>query len=190
MKTRGTEDQSLIADISSGKRSAFSQLYDHLFAPLYAFGYKYISDNVMLDDFVQEAFVSFWHKQTDFNSLAAIKSFLYTSVKNHCLNHIKHKEVRRKNEDHLILRLEDEQNIERQVIEEETFNALFSEIKHLPKSSQQIMLLALNGLKNPEIAEELDISINTVKSAKKKAYTKLRSRLSLASQSMLHSILF
>ena len=190
MKDGTIEEQSLIDDISSGKRSAFSQLYDLLFSPLYAFGYKYMSNNVLLDDFVQEAFVSLWHKRLDFNSLPAIKSFLYTSVKNHCLNHIKHEEVRHKNKKHLILHIEDEQSIERHVIEEETFNALFCEIKHLPKSSQQIMLLALNGLKNPEIAEELDISVNTVKTAKKKAYTKLRGRLSVPLQSMLYSILF
>jgi RNA polymerase sigma-70 factor (ECF subfamily) len=60
------------------------------------------------------------------------------------------------------------------VIEEETFNQLFSEIRNLPASSREIMLLALNGLKNQEIADELQISINTVKTQKKIAYAKIK----------------
>jgi DNA-binding NarL/FixJ family response regulator len=39
------------------------------------------------------------------------------------------------------------------------------------------MMLALNGLKNQEIADELDISLNTVKTQKKIAYSKLKDRL-------------
>ncbi len=39
------------------------------------------------------------------------------------------------------------------------------------------MLLALNGLKNQEIADELKVSINTVKTQKKIAYSKLKENL-------------
>ena len=41
----------------------------------------------------------------------------------------------------------------------------------------EIMILALNGLKNQEIADELNISINTVKTQKKIAYSKLKQKL-------------
>ena len=61
---------------------------------------------------------------------------------------------------------------------------LYKEIKDLPRASQKVMLLALNGLKNPEIAAELGISINTVKTQKKIAYAKLKNSIS----PLLHSI--
>ena len=40
------------------------------------------------------------------------------------------------------------------------------------------MILALRGLKNREIAEELGISENTVKTQKKIAYARLKEKLS------------
>ena len=60
------------------------------------------------------------------------------------------------------------------MISEEVFNSLYTEIKNLPDSAQRIILLALNGLKNQEIA----ISVNTVKSQKKIAYATLKEKLS------------
>ena len=83
----------------------------------------------------------------------------------------------KKHEPALVYELESDHKFTGQVIEEETFNQLFTEIKNLPKSAQEIMVLALNGLKNQDIAEELGISLNTVKTQKKIAYSKLKDKL-------------
>ena len=135
----------------------------------------------VIEDIVQDVFISFWHKKADFNHLNAIKAFLYKSVRNKCLNYIRDEAVRQK---HLNDTLQSSSDFENYIIKEETFNQLYNEIKDLPRASQQVMLLALNGLKNPEIAAELDISLNTVKTQKKIAYAKLKSRIS----PLLHSI--
>ena len=50
-------------------------------------------------------------------------------------------------------------------------------------------MLALNGLKNQEIADELDISLNTVKTQKKIAYSKLKDRLGHRFNTLLLSLL-
>jgi RNA polymerase sigma-70 factor (ECF subfamily) len=126
---------------------------------------------------VQDVFISFWEKRQDFDHINAVKAFLYTSVRNKCLNQLKHQLVIQKNEKELIRELESEQFFASHIIEEEVFNRLTAEIRNLPKSSQEIMLLALNGLTNPEIADELNISVNTVKTQKKIAYSKLKHKL-------------
>lgn len=180
----------IIIGIRNGNRSSFQSLYDMLFSPLYSFANKYLNDTLLLEDIVQEAFVSFWGKKEDFDNIASVKSFLYTSVRNSCLNYLKHQKVEQKHEESIIFKLESDQEFQNSVIEEETFNLLYSEIKNLPESSQQIMLLALNGLKNPEIAEELGISVNTVKTLKKNSYSKLRLKLSPSMQASLYSFIF
>ena len=86
--------------------------------------------------------------------------------------------VRQKHEEQLIHELESTELFNQQVIEEDTFNLLYREIEKLPKSAKKIMLLALKGLKNKEIAETLGISENTVKTQKKIAYSKLKDKLS------------
>lgn len=167
-------DKKLLKEIRKGDRKAFREVFDLYFNALAAFGYTYVQDRQAVEDMVQEAYISFWEGRNQFDHLNAVKAFLYTSVRNKCLNHLKHQSVRRKHEDSLLYRLESDHYFESHVIEEETFNQLFAEIRNLPASSREIMLLALNGLKNQEIADELQVSINTVKTQKKIAYAKIK----------------
>ena len=60
----------------------------------------------------------------------------------------------------------------------------------LPDSAQEIMILALNGMKNQEIADELNISINTVKTQKKIAYSKLKQKLEPRFETVLLSLMW
>lgn len=170
-------DKNIIRHINKGDRKAFKAVFEEYFNTLSAFGYKYIADQFVVEDMVQESFISFWEKRQDFSHMNAVKSFLYTSVRNKCLNHIKHQAVVQKHENALVYELESDHSFATHVIEEETFNQLFVEIRSLPPSAREIMLLALNGLKNQEIADELDITINTVKTQKKIAYSKLKENL-------------
>ena len=165
-------------------KKVFQELFEVHFNALCGFGRKYVSDD-SVEDIVQEAFISFWHKKADFSNLNAVKSYLYTTVRNKCLNAIRDDMARQKK---LENSPQSESEFEHYVIEEETFNQLYNEIKGLPPASQQIMLLALNGLKNQEIADELDISQNTVKTQKKIAYSKLKQRMSKVMYSLLLSL--
>lgn len=90
-----------------------------------------------------------------------------------------------KHEKSLIFKHESEQLFTNHIIEEETFNQLFIEIRNLPESAMNIMFLALNGLKNQEIADELGISVNTAKTQKKITYTKLKQKLNPLLQAVL-----
>ena len=54
---------------------------------------------------------------------------------------------------------------------------LFEAIDSLPKKQREIFLLTMKGKKNSEIAEAMNISVNTVKSQKKSGLEKLRDRL-------------
>ncbi len=179
----------IIKHIRKGDRKAFKEVFDSYFNALSAFGYKYVSDLSTVEDMAQEAFISFWEKRSDFDHINAVKSFLYTSVRNKCLNHIKHQAVLKKHEPSLVYELESEQSYASHVIEEETFNQLLAEIKNLPESAQEIMILALNGLKNQEIADELEVSINTVKTQKKIAYSRLKEKLGSKFQTVLLGLL-
>ncbi len=181
-------DNKFISYFKNGDKKAFRQVFDSNFNALCAFAYGYLREQSAVEDLVQDAFISLWEKHGDFDHINTIKAFLYTAVRNKCLNYLKHNIVRQKNEDALIAELESGQSFESRVIEEETFNKLSLEIRKLPESAQKIMLLALNGLSNPEIADELDISVNTVKTQKKIAYSKLKDKLSPVLQSILLSL--
>ncbi|MFY0600116.1 MAG: RNA polymerase sigma-70 factor [Cyclobacteriaceae bacterium] len=180
--------QDTIAQLKSGDRKAFREIFEVFFQPLCAYGNRYASDPGEAEDLVQEVFIKLWERREDFDQVNPLKTFLYTSVRNACLNHLKHMSVRQKHEDALIYELESDHTFGNHVIEEETFNQLYTEIKQLPDSSQKVMLLALKGLKNKEIASTLSISENTVKTQKKIAYAKLKQKLSPGLNAILLSL--
>lgn len=116
------------------------------------FANQYVENDALAADIVQECFVKLWQLRDDFMYVHQIKSFLYTSVRNKSLNELEHTKV----------------------IAEESYRILVDAIEKLPPQMKSIMQLALEGKSNPEIAETLNISGETVHSQKKIAYRKLR----------------
>lgn len=181
-------DKTIIDQVNAGDKKAFKIVFDSYYNALCAFTYKYIPDQSEIEDIVQDVFISFWEHKKDFNHANAIKAFLFTSTRNNCLNILKHKLVKQKHESALIYELESEQFFTNHVIEEEAFNLLYREINSLPPSAQKIMLLALKGMKNKEIAEKLNISENTVKTQKKISYVKIKEKLGPSLRAILLSL--
>ena len=64
-----------------------------------------------------------------------------------------------------------------QAIEEELIRKLREKIVSLPEQRKTILLLSIDGLSIQEIAEQLNISVNTVKTQKKRAYAYLKKHL-------------
>ena len=67
-----------------------------------------------------------------------------------------------------------EENLLAEIIRQEAIEAVRQAVASLSGRSRQVIRLTLDGKTNPEIAEALGISVNTVKFAKKEAYVKLR----------------
>ena len=72
----------------------------------------------------------------------------------------------------------DDYDFLQEVTRQETMRMLYVAIDQLPPQTRNVILLNLEGKTNPEVAEELGISVNTVKCLKKSAYETLRGTLS------------
>ena len=72
----------------------------------------------------------------------------------------------------------DDYDFLQEVTRQETMRMLYVAIDQLPPQTRNVILLNLEGKTNPEVAEELGISVNTVKCLKKSAYETLREALS------------
>lgn len=169
-------DLLLIKQLSEGNRSVFKRIFEDYYRPLCGFSRKFIDDNDICDDLVQEAFLELWHKRKEISNFKAIKSYLYSSVRNASLNYLRHELVKNKNETE-ILALSSDWYYEDSIIEEEVNSEIYEAIKELSPQSRKVIVMTMNGLTNPEIAAELEISINTVKTLKKRCYKFLRDRL-------------
>lgn len=151
----------------------FRRLFDGFYIPLCVFANKYVEDEPIAADIVQESFIKLWQIRSDFFYLHQVKSFLYTTTRNKCLNVIEHSKVVSEYAEKVVAKFKDS-FFHDHVIEEETYRILTGAIDQLPRQMKAIMSLALEGMPNGEIAEQLNVSTETVRSLKKIAYRKLR----------------
>lgn len=151
----------------------FHDIFNRYYAPLCVFADRYVDDKALSADIAQDVFFKLWEKRRDFPDQDKIRSFLYKSVHNRALNELAHRKAHSNHAEMLNRFIVDELFHER-VIEEETCRIMLEEIYSLPGQMQEIMLRALEGKQNKEIANDLGISVETVHSLKKIAYRKLR----------------
>jgi RNA polymerase sigma-70 factor (ECF subfamily) len=161
--------KSNIDKFRSGNQKAFKKLYDIHIDSLIRFGLTYISDKESVKDIVQDSFIKIWNKRSEFKTEESFKSYLYINIKNACLNQLKHEKVKDKYNIHQNHFSDKKEQFQDKIVQEEILLSINSIISELPKAAREVYLRSLEGLKNQEIAEDLDISINTVKSQKKRS---------------------
>lgn len=144
-----------------------------------------LKDQVQCKDIVQEAFLRLWDKREEFSSIFSIRSYLYVTVRNLSLNHIRDHRKREIIPDKLP-EIPD-QEWKSFILEEETVRLLYTAISSLPPQSSRIIQLTVQGLNNVEIATTLGISVNTTKTLKYNALKSLRRILGEDTRSALFS---
>ena len=162
------EKTPFIENLNKQQTSAYHQLYDEYYKVLVLYAINFLSSQQAAEDIVQELFATMWEKKMKFLSLPSFRTYLYNSVRNASLNYLKHQNVESLYLEHLA-------NTYREIIEEEDTNEeevyrlLFRAIDKLPTRCREVFLLHMDGKKNEEIATLLGISIETVKTQKKRA---------------------
>lgn len=115
-----------------------------------------------------------YESREEFETVDNAKAFLYTIARRLYFNHYKHLRVVENLYPELSGEEANDENYLQEVTLRETIRILYAAIDRLPPQSKKIILLNLQGKNNNEVAEELNISVNTVKSLKKSAYMTLR----------------
>lgn len=120
----------------------------------------------------QESLVKYWERRRDFDDMKSVKNFLYVTTRNQCLNMLKQS---KRNEDLEQLKtMGSESFLKETFLDQETFHMVQKAISELPHRQREIIELTLKGIRNPQIALQLNITENTVKTTKRNAFKKLR----------------
>ena len=168
------DQHQLVLQVKNGDEKAFKSVFDLFNKRLLYLATEIVLDTAVAEDIVQEAFVKLWCRRERFADLLSIKAFLYLCVKNSCRNAYKHTKVVDKYISRQGNQIE-EQFIESKIIETEVFNGLYDAIEKLPNGCKDVIYLGYFAeMSNQEVADALDISINTVKTQKLRALRSLR----------------
>ncbi|RHE89227.1 RNA polymerase sigma-70 factor [Bacteroides intestinalis] len=147
----------------------FETLFRNLQPRLFAYCCKYVDDKEMARDLVQECFINFWENQ-DSVTLSP-EAYLFTSVRNRCLSYIRSQKVRSDYHESVRLQIRefefhpDTPDPVLELYMKEVKDLLNVALNSLPPRSRQIFIMSrFQGLKNTEIANQLNISVRTVES--------------------------
>ena len=165
--------------VNTLNKPAFEELFRSFFPGLVLFAQKYVPDQDSAKEIVHNVFLNLWEKREKVDTSSSLKSYLFTSVHNRCLNFIRDQKKFDRHESH-IEHLESSEfadgtdYLEVQELELRIYDALQS----LPEKCREVFTLnRFEGLKYAEIAEKLGISVKTVESQMSKALKILREKL-------------
>lgn len=148
------------------------------YSSLVFFAGRLLKDPDEANDLVHDVFVTLWHKRQDFNSEESIKAFLYIATKNACYNKLKAAQRLSDKQFAFIKTLpEADQYVLEEIIRAEVFGELHALLRILPPECRKIFLMRLSDLDNKEIAEQLKLSIATVKNQFSRGLGLLRKKL-------------
>lgn len=159
---------------------AIKMLYDRFYRALVAYGCQFVEKEIA-EDIVQETFSVLWERQPQFASTSQLSTYLYTTVHNMAFNHLRHQTVHNNYRQDIVGNLQEfmlVDDITESFSKEEIYRQLFLAVDQLPPRQREVFLLCMEGKKNKDIAEQLQISAETVKVQKRRAINHLREELS------------
>ena len=141
------------------------------------FAEYFLLDRDEAEDIVQEVFIDLWNNAPTFPEVSNLKSYLFTQVRNRSLNRLKHLHVE-DNYKQWLLEAQAYAEIPEVEIDQDMLKKVYGVIEELPGQSKIIFKrCVLDGKKYKEVAEEMNISVNTVNTQMSRAYKFIRSRL-------------
>lgn len=156
-------------------KESFELVFKEYYPQLILYAKSMVKSSELAEDIVQDFFTTLWNKKGKISIHSKIRSFMFQSIHNSCLNHISRKKINTEEvKEDMLHDIPHEELIE--IIERNTL--INKAVNQLPEQRRRIFKLACyEGLKHKEIAETLDISPNTVKTQMARALSNLRENL-------------
>ncbi|WP_319501437.1 RNA polymerase sigma-70 factor [uncultured Draconibacterium sp.] len=167
--------------LNNSQEAAFEVVFKLYYPRLVYFAKEFVPDGEA-KNLVQDAFISMWDKKPQFLNESQLQSYLYTNVKNNCLMFLRHEKVKKKYKSEAAFQRQNQ--IYTEALKGlDTSTVTFQEIEtiiektlsELPDRCREVFILSrMEGKKNKEVAEALDISVKTVEAQITKALKTLR----------------
>lgn len=167
------EHKYIIKKLKANDKKAHKLLFETFYRRLYIFALKLIEDKYAAEEVVSEVFLKLLQNPHKLDAVYNINAYLYTIVRHASFDYLK------KNKNSIRLDIQKHDSlISEFIIEEELHARLFKELQKLPPKCKKIFTLCcIDKLKYKDIAKELKISVNTVKSQRARAINLLRIQL-------------
>lgn len=152
----------IITGIRNRDRHVFSWLFDRYSHTMYLIALDILNDHELARDIVQEAFLKLWEKSAAIEIQTSIKSYLFRTSANLAINRSR-RESRIVRREELSAIADHNTRIENRTEEKEFEQYIHYAIDSLPPQCRKVFTLSrFSDMSPPDIAQHLNISINTV----------------------------
>ncbi|MCR4860183.1 MAG: RNA polymerase sigma-70 factor [Bacteroidales bacterium] len=166
--------------LQRGDEQAWQDLFRQHYAVLCHFALQFVHDRFTAEALVGDVFYTLWERRTGIEIRGSVRQYLLKAVRNRCLNYLKSFDTRQfqhfssMNQSELDQIIQEDYEGRLLDLEEEVEKAVSS----LPEQSRRVFEKSREeNLKYVEIAQDLGVSVNTVKYHMKKALSLLRDYL-------------
>jgi len=174
--TTTKKEEKTFTSFQRGEEKGFEYFFKEYYSSLSLFAFRILNDKVAAEDVVSDCYIKLWERREVFDKPGSIKSYLYTAVKNACIDLLRsNKRIQENEHEFALLTIQYEQSIFHKMIEAEVMRILATEQAKLPVKTKRVFeMFYFENKSYREIAEELGISISTVKNQKIRAIKILR----------------
>ena len=173
------QEQTLWKDMISGNKKSFEDLYNQYFQALINYGFRITKNENLIEDAVQELFISIWNNRTNLSEVNEVKFYLFRSLKNRILRQLE-KDIFDKSEDvdvylDLLISISEEQKKINSEQLNTNLDTLQRAIAHLPLRQQEVINLKYyHDFTLDEIAKLMDVNKQSVSNLLFRSYAILR----------------
>tara|TARA_B100001115_G_scaffold181709_1_gene176484 strand:- start:2710 stop:3273 length:564 start_codon:yes stop_codon:yes gene_type:complete len=162
---RDQSDLLLFEAVALGDEAAFELLFKLYYSPLCRYVQNMVSDHMQAQELVSDLFLKVWTKRADIHIHSTVRGYFYLAARNMAINQLKQKKQESLSLQEANLQLEAiQENPLEILISEEVIQEWESRINQLPAQRQKIFRMnKLEGKRHEEIAEELSLSVKTVR---------------------------
>ena len=185
------EAQALVKALKEGNQLAFSIVYKTYAAQTFSLAFKYLLNKELAEDAVQNLFLKLWLKKEEIDETKPINRYLFPMLKNDLLNTLRDS---KKNiyllEDCLSMVLELEDDSQNENLKQEQMNIIQQALEQLSPQRRKVFEMKVSGkYSNQEIADKLNLSINTIKFQYSQSLKQIRSTVGELSLLLVYCII-
>ena len=176
----------MVQQLKDGVDAAYKFLYDHHYQILCHVAAQYVKDDFLAETIVGDVIFHLWEVRESIEINTSLRQYLMTSVRNRCLDYLKSQHCQKEVpvaqnglQDFPVLQYvkTDDYPLGR-LLEKELEGEIMGAIDRLPEDCRRVFRLSrFEQLKYEEIAQQLNISVNTVKYHIKHALALLHEQL-------------
>jgi RNA polymerase sigma-70 factor (family 1) len=173
-KTNDTANNALQALIR-GREDGIDFFFQQYYTQLCYFAGTLLNDDCLAQEITSDAFTKLWQSRQTLATEGSIKTWLYSTVRNASIDHLRKVKRLRVSQSGLESATTIEQSVLHTIIQTETIDYIIQTIGKLPPQCGRIFrLFYLHGKSYNEIAQELNLSPQTVRNQKQRAAKLLR----------------